>query len=446
MTIEPEAVSARIAVIGTGPTGLATALAVAACGLDVTLVGPGPPASPQREDKRTAALFTGSIALLDNLGVWSGVKAQSEPLLGIRLIEDRGALLRAPEVLFSASDVGLGLLGWNVPNAALTSALWRIVETLEEPHTGFGAISPYRQTVSRLEPKADRVDITLDDGLQLTARLVIGADGRNSLCRQAAGIAAEAHRYPQFALVTTFRHSRPHSGISTEFHCRSGPCTAVPLPGNASSLVWVETPSRAEHLLGLSDADFIAELEAQLDGLLGELSQLTPRAMFPLSSLKAESFSAHRTALVGESAHVMPPIGAQGLNLSLRDAAVLADHLAEGLASINQDVRAFDPGRPALLSRYDDARRRDASQRLAGVDLLNRSLLSDLLPWHLGRGLLLHSVKQVDALRRTVMREGLQPQSVQPSLMCANGLSRLQSRARGEAHDGANTVSETMAS
>lgn len=415
-----------IAVVGTGPTGMVCALCIAASGLDVTLVGPPPPKTGRHADRRTAALFTGSVHLLRNIGIWSAIEEACAPVAGIRLIEDRGALLSAPEIVFTADEVALDVFGWNVPNAALTQALWSTISSQAPAAQRQGTVLIVTQTVERLEIDDPQVTLHLSNGDTQKAAVVVGADGRNSMCRQAAGIVCSSRTYPQQALTCTFEHARPHHAISTEFHRNSGPLTVVPLPGQASSLVWVETPSEVERLKKLDDAAFLQELEVRLQGLLGELSALTPRNTFPLASLEAKTFAANRIALVGEAAHVLPPIGAQGLNLGLRDCAVLADCLAKISPTRG---RHCDPGHSTILNSYDRQRRADVKPRLAGIDLLNQSLITDLLPAHLARGLGLHIVRNLPPLRRLLINEGLHPHAVQPTLMQENAGYTLQQKA-----------------
>ncbi len=397
-----------VAVIGGGPAGLAAALALARCGVRTVLVAP--PHRPQAagEDRRTAALFAGSIELLRNLDVWPRVRDDSAPIAAIRIVDDTGALLRAPEVTFAAREAGLEAFGFNVPNAPLVAGLraavvaelrLRLIET----------------TVASVDLSADGAVLELDGGERLTTPLVVAADGRNSLARRAAAIATRSWSYDQAALVCSFAHGRPHRDISTEFHRRPGPCTCVPLPGNASSLVWVERPEEARRLAGLADAAFRSALEARLHGLLGRVAAIGPRGVFPLSGLTAETFGANRVALVGEAGHVIPPIGAQGLNLGLRDAAMLAECVADAAAA------GRDLGGPRTLAAYDDARRGDIGARIWTVDLLNRSLLSHLLPVHLARGAGLYALKAIAPLRRIAMSHGLQPSGALPRLMQAGG-------------------------
>jgi 2-octaprenyl-6-methoxyphenol hydroxylase len=405
-----------VAVVGGGPAGLAAALAAAAAGAETALFAARDSKSPAA-DNRTAALFAGSIEFLQNVGAWERLQPASARITAIRIIDDQGALLRAPEVLFSAEDIDRDGFGWNVPNAALTGSLTECADAA----TRLSRVET--QGISDIAIRPDCVTLTSHEGATFEAQLVVGADGRNSLCRTAAGIDTQSWRYEQAALTTSFFHARPHHDVSTEFHRPAGPLTTVPLPGSVSSLVWVERPAEAQRLAALDEARFRAELEARLQGLLGTLGEIRPRSVFPLSGLSARTFGQKRIALAGEAAHVIPPIGAQGLNLGLRDAAVLADCIADARAA------GRDPGDDATLEAYSRLRQGDVSSRITAVDILNRSLISGILPVQFARGLGLIALKTMPALRRQAIREGLQPSSLNASLLAPGGAGLLAQRS-----------------
>lgn len=386
------------AVIGGGPAGLTAAIALGAGGVETALIAKAPP-----PDNRTTALLSGSVAALQALEIWPLACGEAAALTAIRLIDDTRRLIRAPEVLFEAAEIGLEAFGYNIENRHLLRALDARAATR-------GNLARIDAAATRIDPAEDHVTIRLDDGSTLAARLVIGADGRKSLCRAAAGIATDRHDYPQTALTLNLAHTRPHEGVSTEFHTESGPFTLVPLPGKRASLVCVVDPDQAEDLRPLDDAALAEEVERRAHSILGKITVEDGRGLFPLGIETARIFARARIALVGEAAHVIPPIGAQGLNLGLRDVATIAE-LAVATHRDGGDV-----GAPELLARYDRARRADTTGRTVAVDMLNRSLLSDFLPVQGARGLGLYALSRIAPLRRAVMREGVEP-AAQPKLM-----------------------------
>ena len=405
---------ADVVIAGLGPTGLTAALALCRLGLRTVLVGrPPDPAT----DTRTMALMGPSVTLLENLGVWDACAPHAQPLAGIRIIDATGRLLRAPETTFTAAEVGLASFGACITTADLLRVLCEqarrtpeltIVETTAIAHIEIGQSS---------------VQVTTAEGETVAASLLVGADGRQSPSRAAAGIRTQQWDYPQTALAATFEHTRTHAGVSIEFHRPAGPLTTVPLRPSqgihASSLVWVEQHAEAQRLLRLDDAAFAATLRTQLQGVLGGIGKVSRRTAFPLTALRATPMARARTALIGEAAHVMPPIGAQGLNLGLRDVAGLCDVAAEAMA------RAQEPGaRPApdlgvatVLERYEKLRRPDVWLRMTAVDLLNRSLLSGQLPIQAARSLGLQALGSFGPLRRALIRGGLASSGQLPSLM-----------------------------
>jgi 2-octaprenyl-6-methoxyphenol hydroxylase len=277
-------------------------------------------------------------------------------------------------------------------------------------------LSIVEDEVVAVSSQADAVVVALKGGKPLRAQIVAGADGRHSLCRAAAGITTDEHCYPQTAMTLCLSHSRPHHDTSTEFHTPSGPFTLVPLPGNRSSLVWVLEPGTADELADMDDATLADAIEKASHSILGKLQVEPGRGMFPLTVSTARRFAGERIALVGEAAHVLPPIGAQGLNLGLRDAATIAE-LVVAAQRAGRDTGGAD-----VTSRYDRMRRTDVGSRALAIDLLNRSLLSDFLPVQGARGLGLYLLDRIGPLRRAVMREGVAPAASQPRLMRGEAL------------------------
>jgi 2-octaprenyl-6-methoxyphenol hydroxylase len=381
-----------VAVIGGGPAGLAAAIALAQTGARTALIARRAPYA----DNRTTALLGGSVDLLERLDVWMRCKDKAAPLSAMRLIDDTGRLIRAPEVQFSCHEIGLDAFGYNIGNRALIAAL-------EQRAAELSGLTRFDDEAETVTLEATEVAICTRQGRSLSVCLVAGADGRQSLCREAAGIAIRHRDLNQSALTFNVSHSRSHRNISTEFHTPQGPCVFVPLPGDRCSVVWVAAPKEAERLIALSDDELSTAAETQAHSILGRIRVEPGRHLFPLAIERPVQFAQARIALVGEAAHVLPPIGAQGLNMGLRDAADIADIVGQAMAS------GEDPGSPQVLKRYDSARRGDVASRTFVIDLANRSLLSDFLPMQSLRAAGLHLIGSIGLLRRLAMREGLAP-------------------------------------
>jgi 2-octaprenyl-6-methoxyphenol hydroxylase len=379
-------------VIGGGPAGVAAAIAVARTGTRTALIARCAPYA----DNRTTALLGATVDFLARLEIWPRCADQAVPLQTMRLVDDTGRLIRAPEVKFSSQEIGLDQFGYNIENRALMIAL-------EQRAAEFVNLTRFDDEAEAIEPDETIVALRTAGGTSLSARLVIGADGRQSPSRRAAGIAVSRRELGQAALTFNVGHSRPHRNISTEFHTPHGPCVFVPLPGERCSVVWVSTPREAERLLAISDDELSEAAEIQSHSILGRLRVEPGRHLFPLAIETSAPFARHRIALIGEAAHVLPPIGAQGLNMGLRDAA--------DIAAIVDDAHAAgsDPGAPSVLERYHHARRADVASRTFAIDLANRSLLSDFLPVQSARAAGLHLIGAFGPLRRLAMREGLAP-------------------------------------
>ncbi|MER9398297.1 MULTISPECIES: UbiH/UbiF family hydroxylase [unclassified Mesorhizobium] len=383
--------TARILVAGSGPAGLIAALGFAEAGFPVTLVGPeagGP-------DGRTTALMNPALKVLDRLGVLAELAPKAAPLKVMRIVDATSRLIRSPVVTFRAIEIGEEQFGLNLPNSALNPTLAKSVAA----HPGIEWLT---SMVESWRLDADQAHAVLTDGREVSAALAVAADGRLSPAREAAGIVASVRSYRQAALVLNFGHRSEHGFTSTEFHTETGPFTQVPLPGNRSSLVWVVKPEAAKDLAALDDATLSERVEQQMQSMLGRVSVEPGRQIYPLSAASPGRFAQNRVALVGEAAHVFPPIGAQGLNLGIRD--------VEDLIGIARENRG-DPGAARALAAYDSRRRPDVLARSGAVNLLNMSLLSDMLPAQMARSAGLNVLGSFAPLRAFFMREGLRPGS-----------------------------------
>lgn len=394
MALAKEDIFYDVAVVGGGPSGRIAALSLARKGLNTALIAP----FEGSLDQRTTALWQKSLGLLKDLGIWEAIKPGAAPLKKMRMIDGSSRLVRAPETVFDSAELGIEEFGFNILNSELNKVLAAACSD-EDLVT---CIDDYAGT-ARFGGKC--VEIGTKSGAKVTARLAVAADGRNSLLRTEAGIEVKRWSYPQTALVLNLAHSLPHHGISTEFHTPTGPFTLVPLPGQRSSLVCVETAEVAEDLQGMDKIRLALELERRAGSILGKFTVVSDPQTFPLSGMTAESVAAHRLALVGETAHVFPPVGAQGLNLSMRDVSDLVETVSRAHS------RGLDIGDLNSLKPYEVKRLSDIRSRTNAVDMLNRSLLTDFLPVQAARSAGMYLAGKIGPFRRLLMREGMAPGS-----------------------------------
>lgn len=379
-----------VIVAGAGPVGMIAALTFAHAGFAVALAGP----APKGDDARTTALMLPALQALESIDLQLPAD-QTAPLAVMRIVDGTKRLLRSQPVTFRASEVGEPEFGRNVPNSVLNRLLESVVRKDRRIDWREAFVADWSITESQATAR-------MADGASVSAPLVIAADGRNSAARAAAGITATRRDLPQSALVLNFGHSRPHGFTSTEFHTEEGPFTQVPLPGQRSSLVWVMSTGRASELSAVDESELAGIIEERMQSMLGRVTLEGMPQVWGLSSARPATLARNRVALVGEAAHVFPPIGAQGMNLGVRDVVDLA-----GVAADHRD----DPGSEAALAAYRRARRGDVFARSSAVDLLNRTLLSDLLPAQFVRSAGLGLMATASPLRAFVMREGLSPGS-----------------------------------
>lgn len=380
-----------ILVVGGGVAGLTATAVLASAGRRTHCIEAAP-LEAGAKDTRTTAFLRPAVELLTQAGVWGRLSGAAAALDTMRLIDAGGAVNEAREIAdFNAAEISEPPFGWNVANRDMRQALTSQCSALDLAEVAFGV------SLESLTPRRAHQIARLSDGRRIRARLVIGADGRNSAVRRMAGIDAKRTSYGQKALVFTVAHEEPHQNISTEIHRTGGPFTLVPMPGVdglTSSVVWMERAGEAMRLAALPDEAFNAALNERSLDVLGRLTATSPRMAWPIISLIAQRLTAPRVALIAEAAHVVPPIGAQGLNMSLADIASLRDGMGE------------DPGAPESLVAYQ-RRLPELAARVAGIDALNRAAMAGAQPIRDIRRAGLGLIARARPVRRTAMRMGL---------------------------------------
>jgi 2-octaprenyl-6-methoxyphenol hydroxylase len=361
-----------ILVAGGGVAGLVATAVFAAEGFRVVCVDPLPPArdrSDPTSDLRSTAFLMPSVRLLQSVGIWAALEPHAAPLKVMRIADAGGPEPRVRETAdFVATEIGEETFGFNVPNWKLRGEILGRLEGAENVAVKLGV------RVAHVTARTTRCLVRLSDGSTVETDLLVAADGRDSSVREALGIGVRRWSYGQKAIVFAVRHAQPHEDVSTEVHRTGGPFTLVPLAGGEagqrSAVVWMEDGPRAVELAGLDDAAFEREANIRSCGVLGPLSVESERRVWPIVTQVAHRLHAPRTALIAEAAHVVPPIGAQGLNMSLRDIAALRDLCREARAA------GTDIGSTSLLARYHRLRYPDILVHAAGIDALNRAAMA----------------------------------------------------------------------
>ena len=383
-----------LVIAGGGLIGMLLGVACARAGLAVAIVDRHDSAAMLEEqfDGRTSAIAYGSRNVLHAIGLWANITTEAQPILDIRVADDNSPLF----LHYDHRELATGTpLGYIVENRILRRELIQCISSI--PNLRF--LAPME--VSAVSTSPHGVIATLSGGRQIKARLVAAADGGGSPLRRAAGIGTVEWRYSQASIVTAVRHERPHHGVAIEHFQPAGPFAILPMTGMRSSVVWTERAELVPRLIELPDAAFTAELVARFGDFLGAVEPIGPRSAYPLALRLAKAYIVPRLALVGEAAHVIHPIAGQGLNLGIRDVAVLAELL------IDARRLGLDIGDETLLYRYQQWRRFDALALAAVTDGLNRLFSNAFPPIRLARDIGLAAVQRLPPLKRILMRDAM---------------------------------------
>lgn len=382
----------KITIVGGGVAGLTLACLMAPLPVEITLVEkrPLPSRGTLKPSARTTALMTGSLDVLKRAGIWLDFKAQCTMLRDLTIIDDCQFPRGGDDMVvqrFKSSEINQGYFGYNVPLGELAVELATKVRTFSN--------------IKILEG----YNLPPDDELLTSADLIVGADGRNSVIREWAKIGVNKTDYNQTAITCLISHSKPHHNASVEFHRPGGPCTFVPMGNNQSAVVWVENTNDADKFIKLSKQDFINALQIRSRNMLGEVDLIVPPESWPLMTSKAETMFADKTILVAEAAHVLSPIGAQGLNLTMRDIDALAEALKNALL-LGQNI-----GDATVLSAYAKSRETDINGRYLAVNMLNKMVNTTNPLVQRARRVGLKGLDYVTPVRDILMEQGLSPKA-----------------------------------
>lgn len=394
-------IQADIFISGGGIAGLCAAAGFGAAGRRVVLADPAPPVTEGAAagaDLRSTAFLRPARDLFETIGIWSALAPHAIPLEALRIVDTAGDPpgLR-DERCFQGAEMGDEPFGWNFLNWLIRRELLGVLERMGNVSLLYGR--GFRSLVARTSGAI----VTLDDGSRVDCALAVAADGRGSPLREAAGIGVKTTRYGQKSLAFVATHDLPHHNISTEIYHEGGPFTMVPLADlegrAASAIVWMNKGPRAVELMGLDDTALNAEMTRRSAELFGQMRIHGRRAIWPIITQQATALTGERVAVIAEAAHVLPPIGAQGLNTSLNDLAAL----------LSATKGAADPGAPAPLTAYERARKGDIAARARAIDAFNRVTRGGAAPLQSLRLAGLKLVHDVAPLRKGVMRAGMAP-------------------------------------
>ncbi|EMS36099.1 FAD-dependent monooxygenase [Candidatus Liberibacter americanus] len=374
-----------VVVVGSGLVGSIFALCVANEGFSTAIISP----SSCPKDFRTTMLMDEAISFLNRIGIWDSLKKEASPVSAIRLIDITDSLITAPDSTFFSYEIGLDAFGYNVPNHML-------MDIVQKEISKNSLIRRFDTLADEIKMEDTGITVNLATGDKITGNLLVGSDGRNSYVRQQLNFGEKKFSYPQTALVLNFKHSKPHYGLCTEYHRFPGTITQVPLNDNCSSLVWIVEPQEAEFYMKLPSIELSNKIEQYLHSDLGNIEIITEVQSFPLSGMISRRFGQNMAVLIGEAAHSLPPICAQGLNLSMRDIIILLDLIHKNKCSFNN-----------IGNLFHDMRRIDITSRIICTDLFNRSLFSKYPFLQIMRAGAFKILDRITPLRHQVMRKSL---------------------------------------
>lgn len=378
-----------IAVVGGGLVGLTAAIGLAQQGFSVTVIDRAPQGdlTAQQYDGRASALAFATCRMLEALGIWRHMEPYAQPINEIR-VSDGPSLMH---LHFDHRALGDGPLGNMVENRHTRIALFDRINELENIHLLMG------ETIQKIDRTQEKASLTLESGTDISAKLLLGVDGRASMVRQDADIPVSSFEYGQHGIVCSIEHELPHHGIAHERFLPAGPFAVLPLKNNRASLVWTEKSHLVDTIMALPERSFASEVRRRVGDFLGEVKPVGGRWAYPLTLQYADTYTDTRMAILGDAAHGIHPIAGQGLNLGLRDVAALIEVISDN-ARVGLDI-----GSDQTLDAYSQWRHTDNAALIGVTDILNRLFSNDITPLRTARDMGLAVVNQIPPLKNFFM-------------------------------------------
>ncbi|MGB3534609.1 MAG: FAD-dependent hydroxylase [Microcoleaceae cyanobacterium] len=379
-----------LVVVGGGIVGATLACSLKNSGLQVALIEPQPQAvAVARRQAYALTLQTGRI--LDGIGIWSEILPKITTFRQISLSDsDHPGIVE-----FLPEDLGTEELGYVGEHHIILGAMHRFLEACDHVHW----ICPAQMIEVQYHPDYATTFVKQDDTVKpIYSRIVVAADGSRSALRQAAGIGTTGWKYWQSCVAMTIQTEKPHNNIAFERFWPSGPMGVLPLPGNRCQVVWTAPHSEAQALKEMDQAAFLKLLQHRTGGLLGQLELLSDRYVFPVQLMQSNDYVQPRLVLVGDAAHACHPVGGQGLNMGIRDAAAIAQVLKTA------QQNGEDIGSLSVLKRYQRWRKKENWIVLGLTDFLDRMFSGDWKPKVIARRLGLSLLRKIKPLRYLALR------------------------------------------
>ncbi len=379
----------HILIVGAGLAGLTMAAQLSHDDYQVTLIAPNNKKTPQSKDMRSTAIMNDGVDYLKNLGVWNTSNDDMAPLETMRIVYGQKT------IDFHAEEVGRQAFAFNILNQKLRKNLIKKIRNAQNIQIISDRVISYNATNSD-------ISVITESGKTHTGHLVIAADGQNSIIRKISDIQTTRRNFDQSAFVCVLSHKEEHHNISTEFHRHGGPFTLVPMPGKNIALVWCDKTKIIEDM-AKKPQETQESMIQKIIGLeyLSDIKIISQPQIWPICSLKAKNLTAHRVVFIGETAHSLPPIAAQGFNLTLRDIICLSQSLKTAF------THGLDVGSQTILKKYEKERKKDIALRYYSVSMLNSLITDSSFGAHILKNIGLSGLSLFSPLRQITMRFGM---------------------------------------